>query len=119
MEDQKSLLSLEVYNKIMQFRDERNWKQFHNPKDLAISINLEAAELLEIFQWSGDDLFVNKKVDSMKEELADILIYSIFMADVCGFDINEILLSKIDNNAKKYPIKKVYGKSTKYTEITD
>lgn len=119
MKNKKDMIDLEIYNKIIKFRDERNWKQFHNPKDLAISINLEAAELLEIFQWSGEDLFVNEKIDMIKEELADIFIYSIYMADICNLDLNEIILSKLQNNSNKYPINKSYGKSVKYTEIID
>ena len=66
----------ELQKEIVAFRDDRNWKQFHNPKDFAISITLEAAELLEVFQWSGADLSADKKLDKIKEELADVLIYS-------------------------------------------
>ena len=65
----------ETINEIMKFRDERNWKPFHNPKDLAISVNLEAAELLEIFQWSAEDVVCADKIDKIREELADVLIY--------------------------------------------
>ena len=69
---------------VLKFRDDRNWKQFHNPKDLAISLSLEAAELLEIFQWSADDLECLDKKDKVKEELADVLNYCILMADAYG-----------------------------------
>lgn len=104
-------------DKIVAFRDERNWKQFHNPKDLAISISLEAAELLEIFQWSGSDVSASseKKINKIKEELADVLIYSLLMGYDLGLDISEIVESKIDSNNKKYPAEKSFGKADKYT----
>ncbi|MDD6282751.1 MAG: nucleotide pyrophosphohydrolase [Oribacterium sp.] len=104
-------------DKIIAFRDARNWKQFHNPKDMAISISLEAAELLEVFQWSGEDVEADteKKITKIKEELADVLIYSLLMGHDLGFDISEIVESKIAENDKKYPVEKSYGKSEKYT----
>ncbi len=102
---------------IIAFRDERNWKQFHTPKDLAISISLEAAELLEVFQWSGKDLVVEKKREKIEEELADVLIYCGLMADALDMDIDEIITKKLQTNEKKYPVEKVYGKSDKYTEL--
>ena len=85
----------ETIDKVLKFRDDRNWKQFHNPKDLALSISLEAAELLEIFQWSGADIVCESKIDNIKEELADVLNYCILMADVCGLDMDEIIQEKI------------------------
>lgn len=107
----------ELTEKIVAFRDERNWKQFHNPKDLAISISLEAAELLEVFQWSGADTEADtdKKIDKIKEELADVLIYSLLMGKDLGLDIAEIVGNKISENNKKYPAEKAYGKADKYT----
>jgi len=107
----------ELKKEITQFRDERNWKQFHTPKDLAISISLEAAELLEIFQWSGTDLVVEKKRDRIEEELADVMMYCLLMADITGMDMEEILRKKLKKNAAKYPVDKSYGKSDKYTEL--
>ena len=107
----------ETIDKILKFRDDRNWKQFHNPKDLAISINLEASELLEIFQWSGEDVYCKDKMDKIKEELADVLNYCVLMADTCGLDIDEIVLDKIKRNEEKYPVDKAYGTSKKYTDI--
>lgn len=108
-----------VIEEVINFRDERNWKQFHNPKDLAISINLEAAELLEIFQWSGEDISSNGKLDRIKEELADVMNYCILMADACGLDIDDIILAKIEKNRKKYPIDLAYGSKAKYTELKE
>lgn len=102
---------------IMKFRDDREWKQFHNPKDLAISISLEAAELLEIFQWSGTDVVCADKKDKIAEELADVLVYCTLMADACGLDIDEIVQKKMKQNNKKYPVEKAKGKSDKYNEL--
>ena len=107
----------ELQKEIVTFRDDRNWKQFHNPKDLAISITLEAAELLEVFQWSGADLSADKKLDKIKEELADVLIYSYLMANDLGLSIDEIVRHKLQSNDKKYPVEKSYGNSKKYTEL--
>jgi len=102
---------------ILSFRDERNWQQFHNPKDLAISITLEASELLECFQWSKEDLCVDAKKEAMADELADIFIYAISFADAIGVDINTIIKKKLEKNGKKYKIEDSYGSSKKYTEL--
>lgn len=88
----------ETIKQILKFRDDRDWKQFHNPKDLAISISLEAAELLEVFQWSGTDVSNEGKQEKIKEELADVLNYCVLMADACGLDIDEIVQEKITCN---------------------
>lgn len=106
-----------LVEKIIKFRDERNWEQFHNPKDLAISISLEAAELLETFQWSGIDLERKDKSDDMKDELADVLIYSILLAEKLGLDITSIIEEKLQKNGEKYEKEKAYGNSKKYTEL--
>ena len=107
----------ETINQVLKFRDDRNWKQFHNPKDLAISISLEAAELLEIFQWSGEDVYCGDKMEQIGEELADVLNYSILMADACGLDLDEIIRGKVKKNNEKYPVEKAYGSKEKYTEL--
>ena len=111
----------ELMKKITAFRDARNWKQFHNPKDLAISISLEAAELLEIFQWSGAEIEADseEKREQIREELADVFMYCCLMADKMDFDISEIILDKMERNNKKYPVEKSYGKSDKYTAYMD
>ena len=102
------------------FRDARNWKQFHNPKDLAISISLEASELLEIFQWSGSDTGVDEqKKTKVKEELADVMLYSLLMADALDLDVSEIIKDKIAVNNRKYPVEKAYGKADKYTAFSE
>lgn len=109
----------ETKDLILKFRDDRNWKQFHNPKDLAISINLQASELLENFQWSGQDLTVSDKAEKIKEELADVMIYCILMSDVIGVNIDEIIKEKITLNEQKYSVKDSYGSNKKYTEFGD
>lgn len=108
---------------VIKFRDDRGWRRFHHPKDLSISVAIEAAELMELFQWKdtqgsiGDrkkmeeefrKIIKNKQfLQRIKEELADVLIYSIFLADVLKIDLEEIIKMKIKMNAKKYPVKKV------------
>lgn len=110
-------MTQETINQVLKFRDDRNWKQFHNPKDLVISISLEAAELLEIFQWSGSDTLCEHKKDKIKEELADVLCYSILMADICGLDMDEIVRAKIKRNGEKYPVEKAKDSAKKYDEL--
>lgn len=107
----------EVVEEILKFRDDREWKPFHNPKDLAISISLEASELLEIFQWSADDLEVMEKRGAMAEELADVLIYAVMLADRSGFNLNEIIKAKMKKNAERYPADQAKGLKKKYTEF--
>lgn len=88
--------------KINQFRDERNWRPFHNEKDLALSLSLEASELLEIYQWKTPEEG-NQDREHLKEEIADVLIYAYMLADNLGFDIDEIIAEKLVKNAVKYP----------------
>lgn len=110
-------MNQETIDQILKFRDDRDWKQFHNPKDLAISISLEAAELLEVFQWSAEDVRCSDKIDKIKEELADVVNYCVLMADVCGLDLDEIVREKIKRNEEKYPIEKSKGSKRKYTNL--
>ena len=107
----------ETIDMILKFRDDRDWKQFHNPKDLAISISLESAELLEVFQWSGSDVSGENKKDKIKEELADVINYCVLMADACNLDIDQIVQDKIKKNNEKYPVEMAKGKSEKYSEL--
>lgn len=106
-----------IVSEILKFRDERGWKQYHNPKDLAISISLEAAELLENFQWSLSEEAVIKRMPRIKEELADVLIYSVLFAEAVGLDLDEIIMDKLSVNNNKYPVEKAFGKKEKYTEL--
>ncbi|MBD8522728.1 nucleotide pyrophosphohydrolase [Lysinibacillus fusiformis] len=108
---------VELREQILKFRDDRNWQQFHNPKDLALSISLEASELLELFQWKTSEEAVEKNLEKMKEELADVLIYSILFANETGMDLNSIIQEKLDKNTLKYPVDKSYGKKEKYTSL--
>ena len=107
----------ETINQVLKFRDDRNWKQFHNPKDLAISISMEAAELLEVFQWSAEDVVCETKIDKIREELADVLNYCILMADACGLDMDEIIVEKVKRTGVKYPVEKAKDSAKKYDEF--
>ena len=107
----------ETIEECINFVKERNWEQFHNPKDLAISLSLEATELLELFQWNTSDEAVEKNRDKMKDELADVIVYAIDFATVLGFDLNEIILEKMAKNRLKYPVEKARGSKKKYDEL--
>ena len=103
----------DIIEKLKQFRDERNWSQFHTPENLAKSVVLESAELLENFQWGSQ----NADKENIKEELADIVGYALLMCDHYGFDLKEILNEKIKKNNAKYPVNKAYGTSKKYNKL--
>ena len=107
----------ETIDQVLNFSDDRNWIQFHNPKNLAISISLEAAELLEVFQWSAEDVQCENKIEKIKEELADVVNYCILMADTCNLDLDEIVSAKVKKNNEKYPGEKAFGSKEKYTEL--
>ncbi|MBL3398805.1 nucleotide pyrophosphohydrolase [Staphylococcus pasteuri] len=107
----------EILKEINQFRDARNWRQFHNEKDLSLSISLEAAELLELFQWKSSEEVVENKLERLAEELADVLIYSYMLADNLDFDINDIIRKKLVKNAEKYPLEKSKDNNSKYNEL--
>ncbi|WP_026657774.1 nucleotide pyrophosphohydrolase [Butyrivibrio sp. AC2005] len=102
----------EVKREVVQFTEDRNWDQFHTPENLAKSISIEAAELLECFQWNSE-----YDKEAVTEELADVMNYCILMADKIGVDIEDAIISKIRKNAAKYPVEKSYGSSKKYTEL--
>ena len=112
------MLRDETIARVVKFRDERNWRQFHTPKDLAIPMSLEAAALLELFQWSGTDLECRDKLPQLREELADVLSYCILLADVCGLDLDEIMNEKVTKNEAKYPGEKAWGSAAKYTQFS-
>lgn len=97
-------LNKEIIDLINKFREERNWNQYHNPKDLSLSLSLEAAELLENFQWISSDEAVEKNRENIAEELADVFIYGIQLAEEMGFDIEEIIREKVKKNAEKYKL---------------
>jgi NTP pyrophosphatase (non-canonical NTP hydrolase) len=102
----------ELIKKIILFRDERDWKQFHTPENLAKSICIEAAELLENFQWGE-----NFSMDKVVEELADVMMYCVLMADSLSVDIVKTMEDKLNKNSLKYPVEKAKGNSKKYTEF--
>ena len=99
---------------IRQFTEDRDWDQFHNGKDLALALSIEASELNEAFLWKNAE---DVKVEKVKEELADVFNYAFLLADKYGLDVREIVMDKLAKNAEKYPIEKAKGKSNKYTEL--
>ena len=103
----------ETLDRIRRFTTDRDWDKFHSPANLAKSISIEANELLECFQWSDDGY----DLEHVKEELADVLIYSFLMANDLGLPIDEIVKHKLDENDKKYPVAKAYGNAKKYTDF--
>ncbi|RXT01546.1 nucleotide pyrophosphohydrolase [Ammoniphilus sp. CFH 90114] len=107
----------DIISKLIEFRKERDWEQFHTPKDLAISISLEASELLENFQWKDSQNTVEQNLPQIKEELADVLIYAMYLAHDLNIDIKEAIQSKIEKNKEKYPVGKAFGSNKKYSEL--
>ena len=103
----------ETIERIRKFSDDRDWDQFHSPENLAKSIVIEAAELLECFQWSDTEF----DLQSVKEELADVLVYSQNLLDKLGLDADEIVNMKMSQNEAKYPVEKAKGSAAKYTEL--
>jgi NTP pyrophosphatase (non-canonical NTP hydrolase) len=112
---------MDKYNKVikelMEFRNDRDWEQFHDSKNLALAISIEAAELNELFLWKKDSEVEDVKVERLKEELADILTYSLMLAEKHNLDIFDIVSEKIKKNALKYPVEKAKGTAKKYNEL--
>ena len=104
----------ELRQAIVKFTQERDWDQFHNGKDLALALSIEASELNEAFLWKQDE---DVNVEKVKEELADVFNYAILIADKYDLDIKQIVLEKIKRNAEKYPVEKAYGSAKKYNEL--
>ncbi|WP_435072397.1 nucleotide pyrophosphohydrolase [Ohessyouella blattaphilus] len=103
----------ETLERVRRFTDEREWDQFHSPENLAKSIVIEAAELLECFQWNGGEY----DMQHVKEELADVLVYSYNLLDKLGLDVDEIVNMKMSLNEEKYPVAKAKGNATKYNQL--
>ena len=103
----------EISDLLVSFRNERDWEQFHNPKDLALALSVEAGELLELFLWKTPQ---DARQDRIKEELADVLAYSFLLAEKYDFDIKQIMIDKIKKNGVNYPVVKAKGSAKKYTE---
>lgn len=106
--------SEEIIQALLKFRNDRDWEQFHNPKDLALAISIESAELLELFLWKRADEANTEKV---KEELADVFSFAFLLAEKYGFDVKDIVLEKIKRNGEKYPVDKSKGTAKKYDEL--
>lgn len=114
----------ELTEAVRKFRDERNWSQFHSLRNLIVSLNLEAAELLELTQWKNDaDMAALQKdhgaQEALRDECADVLLYLLLIADRAGIDLETAAWRKLEKNAAKYPIEKSYGSSRKYTQLED
>ena len=99
---------------LLTFRNERDWEQFHNPKDLSIALSIEANELLELFLWKKPE---EANLEKVKEELADVFTYAFLIAEKYNLNVEEIVLDKIKKNAEKYPVDKAKGKSDKYDQL--
>ncbi|MCR4313308.1 MAG: nucleotide pyrophosphohydrolase [Candidatus Roizmanbacteria bacterium] len=111
-----------ILENIKKFRDERDWKKFHNPKDMAEAISIESSELLELFLWKTKEQsieFVNNKKnqEEISDEVADVMMFLIEFSDNCGIDIEKAIEKKLQKNAKKYPVNKAKGIATKYTKL--
>ena len=104
----------EIIQALVEFRDERDWAQFHNPKDLALALNIEAGELLEAFLWKPSE---QANIDKVKEELADVFAFAFLLAEKYDFNVKQIMLEKIEKNALKYPVAKSKGVAKKYTDL--
>lgn len=110
----------ELTKRILRFRDDRDWKQFHNPKDLALSLTLEAAEVLEHFQWKSTDeieKYIKSDKSKIGDELADVLYWVLLMSEDLEIDILKALENKMKENESKYPVSKAKGKHTKYNKL--
>jgi NTP pyrophosphatase (non-canonical NTP hydrolase) len=104
----------EITSTLLKFRNDRDWEQFHNPKDLALAINVEAGELLELFLWKNPE---DANVEKVKEELADVFAFAFLLADKYELNVKDIVLEKIRKNGEKYPVEKAKGTAKKYNEL--
>jgi len=112
----------ELRNEVIRFRDERNWRQFHDPKNLSIGLSVECAELEELFLWKNEEevrQFLNgeKGRSRVGEELADIFVFLLYLSEACGVDLSDEVKKKIRINEQKYPVEKSYDSHTKYDEL--
>ena len=110
----------DLTTRIKAFRDARDWKQFHNPKDMALSISIESAELLEQFQWKNAEeceAHLQENREAVADEMADVAIYLFELADLLQMDLGNEMLRKLDKNAAKYPVEKARGSSLKYNRL--
>ena len=116
------MIKSELLAQLIAFRRDRDWEQFHNPKDIAIALSIEASELLEWFQWRTNDeisaQLASDKRELLEDELADVAVYLSYLCHDLGIDINKAIATKIEKNAAKYPIDKVKGSADKYNEYS-
>lgn len=108
------MIDKKILDSILTFRDERDWEKFHNSKDLALALSIEASELLELFLWKENENFNKSKLE---DELADVMMYAILLANKNNIDLNSIILSKLEKNKEKYPVERAKGRSDKYDEL--
>ncbi|CAG5083816.1 nucleotide pyrophosphohydrolase [Parvicella tangerina] len=107
----------EIQEALLKFRDDRDWKQFHDSKNLATAISIEAGELNELFLWKDTVNCEDVKPERLKEELADVFSFAFLLAEKHGLDVKEIILDKIKKNDEKYPVEKAKGTAKKYTDL--
>lgn len=116
------MIEPDVLQQLIQFRRERDWEQFHNPKDIAISLSIEAAELLEWFQWRQPDevkqMLASDKREHLEDEIADVAVYLSYLCHDLGIDLNQVVKNKMAKNAAKYPKERVKGRADKYNEYS-
>jgi len=108
------MISKDTIEKILQFRNDRDWEQFHNSKDLSLALSIEASELLELFLWKGNE---DVSPERLKEELADVLMYAILLAEKHQLNLDEVIQEKLNQNNQKYPVQKARGNATKYDKL--
>lgn len=108
------MISKDTIEKILQFRNDRDWEQFHNSKDLSLALSVEASELLELFLWKGNE---DVSPERLKEELADVLMYAILLAEKHQLNLDEVIQEKLSKNNQKYPVQKARGNATKYDKL--
>jgi len=107
----------ELVHKVIQFRDDRNWKQFHSIRDLLLGLNIECGELAELFLWKSEEQIAQIPPEQIRHEIADVFMFLCYLTDHFGIDLEEAVLEKMKLNEAKYPVSKSYGKNTKYTDL--
>ncbi|MCL5975647.1 MAG: nucleotide pyrophosphohydrolase [Gammaproteobacteria bacterium] len=116
------MINTDLLKQLIEFRRERDWEQFHNPKDIAISLSIEAAELLEWFQWRDkaeiQQMLATDKREALEDEIADVAVYLSYLCYDLNIDLEHAIKRKMDKNAVKYPVEKVKGRADKYNEYS-
>jgi NTP pyrophosphatase (non-canonical NTP hydrolase) len=116
------MINADLLKQLIEFRRERDWEQFHNPKDIAISLSIEAAELLEWFQWRDkgeiQQMLETNKREALEDEIADVAVYLSYLCYDLNIDLEQAIKRKMDKNAVKYPVEKVKGRADKYNEYS-